>query len=168
MSRKSKSRAEFSAGKAARRALGDRGFVGHIPALLMSAAWRARSISLVRLLDRLEVEHIAHAGRENGFLRVTYNQFVEYGIGRRFIRGAIEEGEQLGLLKVTATGFYTGPMPGEPSTYQLLYLHWKFVPATGPPQYLQPAHDWQHFAGGKPKPGPRSRHKNVLRLVPKN
>src|SRR5262245_57742640 len=109
-----KDKAYYSSAKAARRALGDGGFVPHTAELLKSAAWRARSIYLVKLLDRLEIEHIAHAGKENGHLKVTYDQFVEHGISRRFVKHAIEEGEALGLLKVTERGAYMGPIPGQP------------------------------------------------------
>jgi hypothetical protein len=162
-------KARFSSAKAARTALGHRGFVPHTAELLQSKAWRARSIQLAKLLDRLEIEHIAHAGKENGFLKVTYSQFVEYGISRRKIKTAIEEGEQLGLLKVTAQGSYLvkGSIERRPSTYQLMYLPWKFVPAVGPPQYLDPAHEWRHFSGNRPKRIPRRRRANVVRLVPK-
>jgi hypothetical protein len=58
-------------------------WVPHAAALIASPAWRARSLHVVRLLDRIELEHCAHAGRENGYLTVTYQQFVEWGIGRR-------------------------------------------------------------------------------------
>jgi hypothetical protein len=165
-----KDKAYYSSAKAARRALGDGGFVPHTAELLKSAAWRARSIYLVRMLDRLEVEHMAHAGKENGFLQVTYDQFVEYGISRRFIRCTIEEGEQLGLLKVTARGFYAadGPIEGRPSMYQLLYLPWKYVPGIGAPQYLDPTHEWLRFTGPKPKRRAPRRRQTVLHLVPKN
>jgi hypothetical protein len=134
----------------------------------MSAAWRVRSPHLIKLLDRLEVEHMAHAGKENGFLAVSYDQLVEYGIGRRFIKAAIEEGEQLGLLEVTYRGCYMGPLVGRPSTYRITYAYWKFQPAIGSPQYLGPTDEWRAFKGPKPKRRPRRRRANVLRLVPKN
>src|SRR5215472_6540411 len=43
-------------------------WVPHSAELIASPAWRARSLHVVRLLDRIELEHCAHAGRENGYL----------------------------------------------------------------------------------------------------
>jgi hypothetical protein len=99
---------------------------------------------VVRLLDRIELEHCAHAGRENGYLAVPYQQFVEWGIGRRFIKTAIDEVVRLGLL-VVYRGLYRGGAKRQPSLYRLSYLKTKFVPAAGAPYYLEPTHDWRHF-----------------------
>jgi hypothetical protein len=140
----------FSPRKAAKAALGHNGFVGHTRALLESEAWRGRSIHLVRVLDRLELEHLAHAGKENGYLQVTYDDFVKYGISRRLIRPAIEEGIIRGLILITHQGGYSGDGRQDASMYQLTYLPSKFVPVTGPPQYLDPLNTWQKLTG-KPK-----------------
>jgi hypothetical protein len=118
--------------------------VPHSVELISSLAWRTRSIHVVRLLDRIELEHCAHAGRENGYLTVTYHQFVEWGIGRRFIKTAIDEAVRLGLL-VVQPGLYRGGAKRQPSLYRLTYLKWKFMPVTGAPYYLDPTHDWRHF-----------------------
>jgi hypothetical protein len=72
--------------------------------LLLSPAWRARSVHCVRLIDCLVAEHCSHAGHENGHLSVTYGQFVRHGLGRRFISDAIVEAEALKLLKVERGG----------------------------------------------------------------
>ena len=98
----------------------------------------------MRLLDRIELEHCAHAGRENGYLTVTYDQFVEVGIGRRFIKPAIQDAMQLGLLEVYPR-LYRGGARCRPNLYRLTYLRAKFVPAAGAPHYLEPTHDWRHF-----------------------
>jgi hypothetical protein len=119
-------------------------WVPHSAELISSPAWRARPIHVVRLLDRIELEHCAHAGRENGYLTVPYNQFVEAGIGRRFIKAAIDEAVRLGLL-IVERGLYRGGARRQPSRYRLTYLKWKFVPAAGAPYYLEPTHDWRHF-----------------------
>jgi hypothetical protein len=99
---------------------------------------------VVRLLDRIELEHCAHAGRENGYLTVPYNQFVEAGIGRRFIKAAIDEAVRLGSL-IVERGLYRGGAKRQPSRYRLTYLKWKFVPAAGAPYYLEPTRDWRNF-----------------------
>jgi hypothetical protein len=72
--------------------------------------------------------------------QVPYNQFVEAGIGRRFIKAAIEEAVRLGLL-IVERGLYRGGAKRQPSRYCLAYLKWKFVPAAGAPYYLEPTHD---------------------------
>jgi hypothetical protein len=123
-------------------------WVPHSSELIASPSWRARSIHTVRLLDRIELEHCAHAGRENGYLTVTYRQFVDWGIGRRFIKAAIDEAVRLGLL-VVYPGLYRGGARRQPSRYRLTYLKWKFVPAVGAPYYLEPAHDWRQFRPDK-------------------
>jgi hypothetical protein len=76
--------------------------------------------------------------------QVPYNQFVEAGIGRRFIKAAIEEAVRLGLL-IVERGLYRGGAKRQPSRYCLAYLKWKFVPAAGAPYYLEPTHDWRNF-----------------------
>jgi hypothetical protein len=148
-------RTSFHPGKAAKAALGTNGFVGHTPELLASHAWRGRSIHLVRVLDRLELEHLAHAGKENGFLTVTYDDFTRYGVSRRFILPALAEGVARGLILITHQGGYAGAGRQDPSRYQLTYLQWKFIPAVGPPQYLEPLNEWRRFSG-KPERKPRS------------
>jgi hypothetical protein len=123
----------------------------HAAELIKSPAWKARSIHCVRLLDRLELENCAHAGKENGYLIVTYDQFVAYGIGRRFVRPAIEEAVKLGLAKVTRQGLYRGAARRQPNLYQLTYLKSKLVPGVGAPYFLEPTHEWRAFTG-KTKP----------------
>src|SRR5438270_6453105 len=119
-------------------------WVAHSAELISSPAWLARSIHVVHLLDCIELEHCANAGRENGYLIVTYNQFVEAGIGRRFIKRAIEEAMRLGLLDVYP-GLYRGGAKRQPNLYRLTYLKSKHVPVAGAPYFLEPTHDWRHF-----------------------
>jgi hypothetical protein len=121
-------------------------FVAHTVELLTSAAWRARNIHVARLLDRLEVEHCAHAGRENGHLVVRYADFVKFGLGGRFIFDAIERAVQLGLLRVEQRGLYRGDGRGNPSHYRLSYLKARIVPGDGAPSYyVEPSHEWRQF-----------------------
>jgi hypothetical protein len=151
MSKKS----SFSPSRAAKEALGNHGFIAHTRELLESEAWRSRSIYLVRLLNCLELEHLAHAGKENGFLCSTYARFAAHGVNLRFVKGAIDEGVARGLIKVTHQGGYRGAGRRDPSRYQLTYLSWKFIPAIGPPQYLEPTNEWKNFTPGKSARKPR-------------
>ena len=74
-------------------------WVWHSHELVCSPAWRLRSIHCVRLIDFLEVEHMHHAGTENGNLIATYDQLEAWGIGRQYIKRAIEEAVFLGLVR---------------------------------------------------------------------
>jgi hypothetical protein len=140
-------RTSLSPSKAAKIALGTNGFIGHPRALLESDAWKARSFHLVRVLDRLELEHLDHAGKENGYLKVTYDDFVEYGASRKFIKTALQEGVALGLIGITHEGSYAGSGRRDPSTYELTHLSRKHIPAVGPPEYHGPLNGWRKFAG---------------------
>ncbi len=51
--------------------------------LLASATWRAMSANTARLIDFLLVEHMNHAGTENGNLKATHEQLRAYGLTRR-------------------------------------------------------------------------------------
>lgn len=88
--------------------------------LQSSPAWRHRSINTIRLIEFLQIEHRNHAGLENGNLKATYDQLVEYGLTRSGIKAAILEAEFLGLLKVTFEG---GRFAGnnQPSAYRLTF-----------------------------------------------
>ena len=87
--------------------------------LLASAAWRARSINAARLLDFLLLEHMNHAGTENGNLKATYDQLVAHGLTRSEIRVAIEEAEFSGLIRFKRGGRWAGT--NQPSTYRLTF-----------------------------------------------
>lgn len=88
--------------------------------LLGSPAWRARSANTVRLLDFLMIEHMSHAGTENGNLIATHEQLRDYGLSPNTIREAIEEGEFLGLLRFTRGGRWASS--NQPSRYRLTFL----------------------------------------------
>ena len=88
--------------------------------LLSSPAWRARSINAVRLIEFLQIEHMNHAGTENGNLKATYDQLVAFKLTRSQIRKAIEEAEFLGLIRFQRGGRWAGT--NQPSTYRLTFL----------------------------------------------
>ena len=88
--------------------------------LMVSSPWRARSINLRKLIDFLMIEHTNHAGTENGRLMATYKQLVDYGLSRRLIKEAINEGKSLGLLKHEPGGAFRGQTI--PSVFTLTFL----------------------------------------------
>src|SRR5262249_54657671 len=104
--------------------------------LLESLALRSLDRYGHLMLLRLEVEHCRHAGKENGWLTVTYNQLVEWGVPRRAIKPTINRLERVGLLVVERRGRgHAGD--GEPNLYRLTYLKSKFVPVAGAPCFLE-------------------------------
>jgi hypothetical protein len=135
--------------------------------LLESAALRSLDRYGYLMLLRLEVEHCRHAGKENGWLAVTYNQFVECGVPCRAIKATINRLVRVGLLVVERSGRgHAGD--GEPNLYRLTYLKSKFVPVAGSPYFLEPTNDWEKFEA-KPS-GPslaRMRHAPLPAWNPK-
>ena len=126
---------------AAKSALGNDGFVPHRRELLESAAWRTRPINVMRLIEYLEAEHLRHCGKENGFLTAPYGQLERHGIGRRFIKDAIDDAVARGLVRITRQGSHWHRTA---SRYQLTYLAWKLLGATGP-EYVKPTDEWRDY-----------------------
>lgn len=97
-------------------------FVAHRLEMLTSPAYRTLSLSALRVLARLEVEHMGHAGRDNGTLPCTYNDFVEHGVHRQAIGPAINECVALGFLKVTEHGRSGNGAFRSANKFRLTYL----------------------------------------------
>ena len=87
--------------------------------LVSNPVWRSRGINCVRLIEFLMVEHMNHAGTENGNLNATYDQLKEWGLTRSQIRPAIEEADFLGLVRFVRGGRWAGT--NQPSTYRLTF-----------------------------------------------
>lgn len=68
--------------------------------LLCSVAWRAMGINTRRLIDFLFIEHMNHAGTENGQLIATYDQLTAFGLTRESISDAKDEAIALGLVRI--------------------------------------------------------------------
>jgi hypothetical protein len=69
-----------------------------------SPAYRALSLSGHRVLARIQLEQLYHAGKDNGRLPVTFQDFEDYGIHRHAIAPAIRELESLGFIRITQIG----------------------------------------------------------------
>jgi hypothetical protein len=106
--------------------------------MLESPAWGALSITARRILDRLELEHLANGGVENGKLVCTYDDFEKYGARRHSIKLAILQLRQLGFIEVTQWGRQAVGDGRVPSKYRLTY-----VPTVEP--YYQATHEWRRF-----------------------
>jgi hypothetical protein len=97
--------------------------------LLASPAWRSLSVNARRLVDRLCIEHMAHAGQDNGRLIVTHKQFAKAGVLRDGVAEAIAELEALGLLRCERGGRHRS------SRYLLTFLPTH--------DYEPPPNDWR-------------------------
>lgn len=116
-------------------------WVWHTLALLSSPAWRERSVSCMRLIDFLEIEHLQHGGNENGSLVAPYSQLVQFSISRRLISGAIREAERRGLVDVERGG-KKGTAMTELSRYRLTYL-WTKSRKGGLWDWHAPTDEWK-------------------------
>lgn len=97
------------------------GWLPHRLQLVTSPAWRMRTVPLSNLLERIEIEHMRHAGQENGRLCVSYDQFVAHGVSRKIIRPTINLGIDLGLLDVGQSDEWQGDVKA-PNHYRLTYV----------------------------------------------
>jgi hypothetical protein len=87
-------------------------FVWVMVEILQSHSWRNLSINARRCMDRLLLENARHRGELNGQLRVSFGQFEESGVNRRYIKRALDELDEAGFLEITARkqcGIFKGP-----------------------------------------------------------
>jgi hypothetical protein len=87
--------------------------------LMASPAWRYQSANTSRLISFLLIEHMNHAGTENGNLKATHHQLRSYGLSANSIRDAIEEADFLGLLRFERGGRWAGS--NQPSHFKLTF-----------------------------------------------
>jgi hypothetical protein len=90
--------------------------------MIESSAFRALSPSALRILHRLEIEHMAHAGTENGNLICTYQDFVDYGVSMGAIKSALSQLVALGFIKIEIHGRRSSGGVKIPSRYRITYL----------------------------------------------
>ncbi len=105
--------------------------------MVCSPAWRHQSIYCRRLLDFLEIEHLNHAGQENGRLKATYDQLSKYGLTRNRVKLAIDEALFLGFLRITQHGGRWGNT-NQPALYRLTYYG-----TLGENGSAKPTNDWR-------------------------
>ena len=90
--------------------------------MLESDAWRSLSRQARRVIDRVMIEHMAHAGTENGNLAVTYADFVAFGCRREALAHAITEAVATGLLLITEKGRRSAGLDRWPNRFALGWL----------------------------------------------
>jgi hypothetical protein len=111
--------------------------------MLESAAYRALSLSAHRVLSRIEIELGHHAGRDNGRLPVTYEDFEAYGIDRHSIAPAINELEALGFIEVTERGRAGNAEFRSPNKFRLTFCPTGVRSGSAPAQ--GPTHEWRRI-----------------------
>jgi hypothetical protein len=90
--------------------------------MLESEAWSSLSRAARRVIDRVIIEHMAHAGTENGNLAVTYSDFVKYGIRLKSLKTAISEAAAKGFIIITQKGKASVGPDRWPTRYALGWL----------------------------------------------
>lgn len=90
--------------------------------MLESEAWSSAPINTRRVIDRLILEHMSHAGLENGQLVCTYADFERAGIGKRHVTAAIKDAARRGLVIITEKGKASAGPNRWPSRYALGWL----------------------------------------------
>ena len=90
--------------------------------ILESPSWAALTLVDRKMLDRLLIEHMAHAGTENGNLKCTFSDFVRFGIRRASIADSIRRLEALGFIEIIERGKITKGEFKFPSIYRLTFV----------------------------------------------
>jgi hypothetical protein len=128
--------------KMSRDALEGKSFVPHPLELLQSEAWRSRTIHEIRMIERLEIEHLRHGGKDNGHLGVSHWQFVEHGVHNNLVAATAKRLEAVGLLQIMQDGT-GGRGAAHVARYRLTYLVARMVDAHGVIYYTRPTDDWK-------------------------
>jgi hypothetical protein len=90
--------------------------------LMESPAWGALTAPARRVVDRILIEHMHHAGTENGELIVTYDNFEAFGVPRHSAKRAIAVAVALGLIDITFKGVRSHGSARRPSKYAITWL----------------------------------------------
>jgi hypothetical protein len=90
--------------------------------MLGSPAWAAMSLAAHKIVERIAIEHMSHAGTANGKLVVTFSDFERFGIRRASIADAVAEATGLGWIDVVEHGRAGLADFRFPSEYRLTWL----------------------------------------------
>lgn len=96
-------------------------WVPHRLEMLVSPAWKSRPVAVMRILERIEEEHLRHGGMQNGRLYVSYMQFQQAGVSKRVVKAALECARDLGFVEIVQEGEPRGDVR-PPNAYRLTYL----------------------------------------------
>lgn len=90
-------------------------------AMLESDAYKSLGKVEMKILARIEIELMRHAGKDNGRLICPYDDFKDYGIRRKSIASGLRNLSTVGLLDITRRGRRSSRC--NPHNYRLTYLH---------------------------------------------
>lgn len=100
------------------------------------------SLNARLVVDRVAIEHMAHAGTQNGALPVTFDDFERFGIRRGSISAAILEAAAIGFVDVAEQGTRGwGAFKGRATRFRLAWL----PTAAGDPETTR----WRRFTSLK-------------------
>ena len=126
-----------------------------------------QSINCRRFIDFLLIEYQNHAGTENGNLKATYDQLVEYGLTRSKIYSAVCEAGFLGLAKVMEPGGRWA-WTNQPSTYRLtFYPDMNYAPATNEwkRKTAEAIREWKQDQAARKRAKKERRKKQIARAT---
>jgi hypothetical protein len=92
--------------------------------MMESAAYKelVRHRSAIVVTKRIALEHLRHAGKENGRLKVTYMDFRNWGsIDPKQVADGIAIAEHLGFIKVTKRGLASFENQRYPNEYAITW-----------------------------------------------
>lgn len=106
-------------------------FIWYGREMIESPAYRVLSLQARKVMRRLELEHLAHGGQENGRLPCRYQDFVEYGCRKNTLAAALIEVQVLGFAITVRLGTKAfANIPGKATTFRLTYLASRDGPAS--------------------------------------
>jgi hypothetical protein len=114
-------------------------FSARLIEMLESPAYRVLSQSAHLVISRIEIELGQHGGNDNGWLPVTVDHFVQYGMHRTSVAPAIREAEALGFIRVTQHGRGGNAEYRSPNLFFLTFAH------NRDSRKQPPTHDWRHI-----------------------
>jgi hypothetical protein len=112
--------------------------------MLQSQAWRTiANVPAAKLvLERIEIEFMRHAGKNNGQIICTYNDFEKYGVRRKSIAPAIRLLVTVGLLVIERRGRRSAD-GGNPTLYRLPYISVDGI--------ADATDEWRNYRPNKPR-----------------
>lgn len=92
----------------------------HSRDLLESPAWAALNLAARQCLDRIDIELMAHGGRGNGHLIVTFRDFANYGVSPKSVEVALTTLVALGFIEMIPGHASPNPEYGRAMRFRLL------------------------------------------------
>ena len=129
-------------------------FIPRPTRMLDTAAFRALSLSAHRILARVEIEHGAHGGMDNGSLPVTFHDFETFGIDRHAIGPAIRKCVALGFLQITEQGRSGNGDFRKANKFRITYLQRRGIRASNEWEAIQTDEEAKEIAKAARAPGP--------------